>query len=435
MTSTSLKNEFAFKQALARKTYKRSPFLLGRNILGYDKFGQTHLKWDEWLLKRICLKGLRPVWLLLLQPRETYKTTYFTISLPMTMLLNNPELSIFLGSDIKENSIGYLTVYGDWVKPHYWDKSRITVNRKTKNLKEPSIWTGGVNGSVLSKHPDVAILDDIAGDDDRESPASRAQTLAFFQRIWDLVKKQTGIVVIPGTRKHINDIYNHILTVVNPQLIKEGLQPFEILIGSAHENAWKTGDISGKVMYPDVLPEKVLRQLRIVKEGEDGTDYATYMSEYEQYPLDPKAQIFKTFHFVEHQDFEYETLVQWTDPAVEDSKGACYSAIVVVAKVKEGNGYQGKWLVLYASIEKRTPTKTIEDHNRIYWMLSEMFPDIPFSVYMESNGFQSLMKDDAIKEALKKKDKDGKDLPPVPTVGKKNMTNKDTRIKWRTTAY
>ena len=69
------------KRELARQMSRESLFYLGRHILNYEGFGRTQCIWDEWTRKNIDLTAKRPGKFLILQPRETYKTTFFTITL------------------------------------------------------------------------------------------------------------------------------------------------------------------------------------------------------------------------------------------------------------------------------------------------------------------------------------------------------------------
>jgi len=240
---TAQVQEYLARKALAKALCLRSPYYLGKEILGYDRFGQSHVIWDKWIEDNLDLTGKTSGKYLILEPRETFKTTYFTISLSICLLLNNPELSIMIANERLENARDMLkeikrhfesneklrALIGDWVQPNYWAVDSITVNKKRTNYKEPSIWATGIGSSVVSKHPDVILMDDIAGKKDKESEAGRAQTMSFFQDSWDLLKKDAGLLVMLGTRKHVNDIYWHVKENLGPQLERAGLPGFKIL--------------------------------------------------------------------------------------------------------------------------------------------------------------------------------------------------------------
>lgn len=415
------------KRAIAQSLCKTSLYFLGREVLGYGKFCSSQVEWDKWVRKEVDLTGKTAGKYLILQPRETYKTTFFTVTLSICLLLNNPELSILIANERVENAKDMLkeikrhfeqneklrSLFGNYVSEVMWSEHSITINRKKSNVKEPSIWVSGIGAAITSKHPDVIICDDIAGRKDKESEAGRQETMSFFQDSWDLLKKETGMFFLTGTRKHQQDIYNHVKTTLDPKLKREGYKGFKIMETPAHKN----GDINGELNFPVLLSEKKLKELRIVKVDKDGMDIATYMAEYELNPLAPGEQIFKTFHFEDIATLEFDQFVLWTDPALSDKTSACYSAIVVLAKVKAAH----YWYCLYASIARRDPSKIIEDHNRVYLMIKDMYK-IPGDAFMETNGFQMLLKNQTVQASI------ASDRV-VPTIGRTNTENKVARIR------
>jgi len=94
--------------ARKRGLYLRSPYLLARDLLGYDGFCDTQLEWDDFIRSQINPKSLNNFKGLFLFPREVYKTTYFSITFPIWLLINNPNLSILLCNEIYGNAISFL---------------------------------------------------------------------------------------------------------------------------------------------------------------------------------------------------------------------------------------------------------------------------------------------------------------------------------------
>ena len=424
-------SDYAVKLATARTLGRRSLFYLGQEILGYKKFGPSHVKWDRWIRVNSGHDGTRHSLNLILQPRETFKTTFFVITKTIQLLINNPQLSILImteqygnGCDILKEIKRHLEgneklryLYGDMVGASAWTTDSITIRQKTESIKEASVFVAGIGSATTGKHPDIIFCDDIAGKKDKESEVGRKQTLSAFQDSWDLLKKESGQYFLIGTRKHVTDIYYHVLNTVNPNLKEAGLPGFNILETPAHEG----GNPQGKLNFPDILPQKKLDELRIVKIDSDGVDYATYMAEYELVPLDSASQIFKNLTYVDHTILQFDRIAQWTDPAMSKDKAACYSAIVTVGHISEGE-YQGKFVALGASLEKRAPTQVIKDHNRIYRETAAGYPMASLQALMEANGFQGLS-DFATFQSLIGDDE------PVPTKGVPNRENKDARIQ------
>ena len=405
-----------------------SPYFLGKEIFGYDRFCETQLDWDNWIREIVDFKDRQRTLILIEMPRETLKTTYFSICLPICLLLNDPECTILLANEIYGNAVGFLheikgnitsprfqQLYGNWEKDTGWCVSSIEIAPRKKQRKEMSIETTGLGAAITSKHFDVIICDDIAGTDDRDSSAKREKTFLFFNDIFDVLKRDTGILIVVGTRWHNKDIYCHIENTLAPELRKKGYN-FHMKIMPAHDPK------THKLNFPRLLSQDKLDELRVVKTGQDGVDISTFMAQYELSPLDSSTQIFKTFFYYNHQDCKYKKIVQWTDPAARPGLGSCYSAIIVIGQIAGGQ-YDNRWGVMFASVCKRAPSNTMADHNRIYYMLSDVNPKIPYKVYIEGNGYQIMLATDGIKESTKA----GR---VVPTESYDNSENKDARILW-----
>lgn len=414
---------------LERAAGLQSLLVLGKDILGYDRFCDTQASWDAWAMEHITPGS----WNLIEQPRETFKTTFFCICFTIQYLLKNPNGSVYILhekyktakkilSEIKdqfETCKKLIDYYGPQKSDKRWSDESITIRSRIRPRKEPSVFIGGKESVETGIHPDVILCTDIAGKDDIYYPVSRESTLTLFQAVWDLLAKKIGIFILEGTRKHVNDINWHILENVNKDLIKEGLQTFNYL----HTPVREGSRIDGKIMFPSILPEKVLRQLRIVKRGSDGIDEATFWAEYMLKPLDPKTQVFKTFHYYNHASSKYKMFIQITDPAATQGKKACFAPVIVLGLI-DGGPNNNRWGVVYASMVQRKPSQTIRDHNRIYRMLFGLYPNVDYDTYMEENGFQAFVMDAGVQKSL-----DDEEGVPVPTIGIQSNTNKDAKIR------
>lgn len=410
---------------LMREVYKASPYFLGKELLGYDRFCETQLEWDAHIRSYFDPRNPTRVNSLVLAPRETYKSSFWTITIAVWLLVNNPNLTILIASESITNadaflaeivkrvkSKSFIAVFGNIIDPNCDRRDAVNFITRTSHSKEANIETTGLGKAITGKHFDVILCNDLAGSADRDSAAKRAVTLKFLGEQMDLLKKETGYLQLEGTRKHREDVYAHIITRIAPELERQGLGKFHIWNKPAHDK--KTGALN----YPRLLSEEKLRTLKVLKQGRDGMDITTYMAEYELEPLAPNEQIFKTFHWFDIAEArEYECFVQWTDPALSDKGDACYSATVVLGKVKGAEW----WGVTYASVARREPTKIIKDHNRIYRYHRDSFK-APVDAYMEENGFQLLLKQEAIVESVT-------DGDTVPTIGQRNTSNKQARIR------
>jgi hypothetical protein len=419
------RRDLGFTQGDAmRAVYMASPYFLGREVLGYSKFCETQLEWSDYLTTRYNPKKPSRLRSLVLSPRETYKSTFWTVTEAIWLLLNNPNLTILIVSETVTNADSFLReirqklqsdtfrmVFGDLIDPSLDRADALNFITRTVYTKEANIETAGLGKAITGKHFDIILGDDLAGVQDRDSPAKRVVTFNFLNDIMDVLKKDIGFLQIVGTRWHRQDIYAHIIDKLAPDLERKKLGKFHIYVKPAHDKK------TGKVNYPRLLSERKLLELKTVKQGKDGVDISTYMAQYELDPMSPEEQIFKTFHYVDPATVKLERFVEWTDPALSDKGTACFAATVILGKIVG----EAKWMAVYASVARKVPSKIIADHNRIFRMVRKLYA-IPGSAFMEDNGFQLLLKNNAVAASVK----EGED---VPTIGRGNTENKEARIR------
>lgn len=412
------KRQLELRYELQKEAIKRSPYLLGKYVLGFDKFCSTQIKWDKWARQHIDYYCKRQTRNLIMQPRGVFKTSFFVVTQTINILLCNPNASILIISStsgtasdilrsiksILKNNEKLKSLYGEF-ETDCWNNTELIIKQRTNlSAKEPSVTCMGKGATIVGKHYDVIFPDDLVSDNDRDSAAERKATQLYFEGLFDIVKRQTGQVIITGTRWHMQDMYNHILS--NKSLSDK----FNKLITPAIAE-------DGSLNFPELLTKEILDDLRIVKQGKDALDNSSFESQYQLRPISASEQIFKIFHYYDHATTSYECFIMYTDPALSSKTTACYSAIIILGLINEGL-YKGRWGVAYGSIEKRNPSKLMSDVIRIHKTFSEIKET---ACIMENNGFQSLLVDNTIKQALT----DGYNLP---ISGKTNTKNKDMRI-------
>ena len=170
----------------------------------------------------------------LLVPREHLKSTIATLTLPLWVWTLDPDKHDFpcgvntrfllahgklasavdYGREIKDhirNNEVLRWAYPEIIPPqtasHLWLQDKFNINR-TRFDKTPSMVMGGVGASVVGKHFDWLIFDDlILSEDDVATPEARARTLLYFRQCMALVRRG-GRVLVVGTRWHHDDYYS-----------------------------------------------------------------------------------------------------------------------------------------------------------------------------------------------------------------------------------
>jgi phage terminase large subunit-like protein len=175
-------------------------------------------------------------------PRGTFKTTIATEGLSLGVLARNPNARILLDSfrhDVSKERLvaatGHITnntnfhrLYGDDWKPGFreapWSDSRITIAKRTKILKEPSIDTSGVDRSKTGSHYDLIIADDLVTDTNINTAKSRQKV---YDHIMDLlpILEPGGTLILIFTRWHSDDAYGKIIRV-DEDRVRDGKPPF-----------------------------------------------------------------------------------------------------------------------------------------------------------------------------------------------------------------
>lgn len=157
---------------------------------------------------------------LILISRGHLKSSLVTIPLPIMTLLQNPNARILITNATLDNAIDFLRsvkgymegceklkyLFGEF-KSDKWTESEIIIRQRDKRqIKEPSILTSSVDKSIVSKHFDLIIADDLVN---RESINTREQlmkTKLYYKDMLDLLDPG-GLMIVIGTVWHFDDLY------------------------------------------------------------------------------------------------------------------------------------------------------------------------------------------------------------------------------------
>lgn len=162
-------------------------------------------------------------------PRGHSKTTEFSINYPLWEIARNRNVRILLVSAADSQSKSFLreikgrierdNAYIDFAgqlqpkKPEKWSDQEIIVDRDRTDLKDPTITTVSVEGTILSKRADIIICDDLLNFENSRTPEAR-------QKIWDwfmltllpVLEPKTGRIVVAGTVWQVGDLMMTLLS-------------------------------------------------------------------------------------------------------------------------------------------------------------------------------------------------------------------------------
>lgn len=167
--------------------------------------------------------------------RGAGKSTGCTITKVIHLLLKNPNLRILISSKTQTNAQGFLKEiknhfegnqlleelfgpYYDARKVTKWDQSEIEVLPRTKPNKEASVTCVGVEATIVSKHYDVLISDDLIDEDNSRTKGQREKTRTWYYQTLDPTLEppdkdvpHRGEHHRQGTRYHYDDLYGHLI--------------------------------------------------------------------------------------------------------------------------------------------------------------------------------------------------------------------------------
>lgn len=197
--------------------------------------------------------------------RGAGKSTTCTITKGIHLLLKDPNLRILFNSKTTTNAQGFLKevkahfeknekleeIFGAYYHPRLvnkWDDREIEVLPRTQHTKEASITCVGVDGTIVSKHYDVIISDDMVDESNSRTEHMREKTKTFYYQTLDPTLEPPDPAVPHrgehhrlGTRYHYDDLYGHLIKnelkkshQIIPALDEQGRSPWP----SKHSPKW-----------------------------------------------------------------------------------------------------------------------------------------------------------------------------------------------------
>ncbi|KKN42116.1 hypothetical protein LCGC14_0716480 [marine sediment metagenome] len=166
--------------------------------------------------------------------RGAGKTSMLTITKCIHLLCKCRDMRILIASKTVGNSEGFLKeikahlegntrlaeLFGPFYDPHRvgkWDNREIEVVGRRTKAKEASITCVGVEGTVVSKHYDVIISDDLIDEDSSRTKHMRDRVRTWYYQTLQPCLEPPGNRVPHqgehhrhGTRYHYDDLYGHL---------------------------------------------------------------------------------------------------------------------------------------------------------------------------------------------------------------------------------
>ena len=240
-----------------------------------------------------------------------------------------------------------------------WTNSEIMLDhplRKKENVRDPSIFTGGLTTSLTGLHCDIAVLDDCVVYENAYTGEGRNKVKSQYSLLSSIEGAEAKEWVV-GTRYHPADLYNDLLQMMEDQYDDNGEKIGEENIYEIFERPVEDlGDGTGEFLWP--------RQQRkdgkwfgfdikiLAKKRGQYLDKGQFRAQYYNDPSDPdnvpvgseKFQYFDRKHLKEENGYWFYrdnklNVYAAVDFAFSLSKKADSTAIVVIGIDSENNIY------------------------------------------------------------------------------------------------
>ena len=392
------------EQALQQiaQTCRTDLFFLCSEILGYDKMTETtHQELCDYTTGALPNPPLverqgfdvRKNLLLLLLPRNTFKSSVVTIGFALQFILNEPNARILIDSETFSKSkaflreiIGHLennnryreifkSVHGMFPfetkhKAKLWTDSELILPCRTQDKKEPSISCAGIDVTKNGMHYDLIIADDLHSQTNVTNKEQIQNVIDHFKLAFSLLEPGKPMIVI-GTRWDYNDLYQHIIDWES--------EDFNILIKSAY-------NADGSLFFPEILSEKELDKYRR-RQGA-----YIFSCQYLNEPVSDENAVFRRENII-HKNWEEVRgrPMNWylsVDPSYTDPRSSGiysdYAGLILV-----GMDYMRELYVRHIVRKKMTYSEIINEMFNIY--TSPTFKDIKnMKILLEVVGTKSL---------------------------------------------
>lgn len=160
--------------------------------------------------------------ILTVAPRNHIKSTAFTVNYPLYRIEEDHNIRILIVTNTATQGQAFLReitsrierdqTYVDFAGqlkpavPDRWTSTEIIIDRDRTDIKDPTISTVGVGGTILSKRADEIICDDILSPENTRTVEQRQKLKEWFYQVLLPVLRPGGRIIFVGTVWHPQDL-------------------------------------------------------------------------------------------------------------------------------------------------------------------------------------------------------------------------------------
>lgn len=240
-----------------------------------------------------------------------------------------------------------------------WTQSEIALDhpsRRKENVRDPSIFTGGLTTSLTGMHCDIAVLDDVVVYENAYTNEGRERVKSQYSLLSSIEGAEAKEWVV-GTRYHPKDLYNDLMQMVEVVYSDDGRESTEESIYEIFERAVEDrGDGTGEFLWPRQQRKDGkwfgFDQKILAKKRGQYLDKGQFRAQYYNDPSDPdnvpvpreKFQYYERKFLTLDNGFWYYrgkrlNVFAAVDFAFSLRKAADFTAIVVIGMDSDGHVY------------------------------------------------------------------------------------------------
>lgn len=331
---------------------------------------------------------------IILAPRGSGKSTVITIGYSMWRALLDRSLRILIVSNTQrqaemflrqiqsffESNHNILNTFGD-IRGKVWSVNELDLIGH-KSQKETTFTALGFQGSLIGRHMDIIMLDDIIDSSNCSTKLQRDKAWEWYFSVLLPMLEPGGEIHIIGTRWHEADIYS--------QLMK---------IDTYKSKVYKALTEDGKSYWPSRFPVELLKEYQ-------RQNSSMFALQYQNEVINSATDIFDSKYFKYYEQLPPGlTYYQGVDLAA--TKEGDYFVICTVGKNEE----TGEYYVVDVFRDRISLAQQIE---KILWKADQYNP---VKIGIESVGYQAALANEVQRQA------------PLPIVQIQNKIDKVTRAK------
>lgn len=204
-----------------RERCKEDFNLFVQEVLGFDN-APHQVEWCRTLGNEMYRK------LVVAAPRGHSKTTTFSVNYPLWEIARNPNIRILLVSNADTQSQSFLREikgrierdqeFVDFAgqlkpdRPEKWTDKEIILKRTRTDIKDATISTVSVEGTILAKRADLIICDDLLNFENTRTPEQRQKIHDWLALVLlPVLEPKTGRLVVAGTVWQVGDLMEELL--------------------------------------------------------------------------------------------------------------------------------------------------------------------------------------------------------------------------------